>query len=124
MWPMLIFSHILGDYYLQGHKMAINKSSSTFFCGLHSLIYSLCILIPLTIFYPIGLSFGSGVLLGVLIFYSHYIIDRYSLAAKYIQLKGGPEIDHPFYSVIYVAIDNGAHLFLMWMILRFMGFPI
>jgi hypothetical protein len=95
------------------------------YCFIRSFIYTSCICIPIVVLYT---SYFSSIIFGLWlftgIFTSHFYIDKYSLAAKYIQLKGGPEVDHPFYSIIYVAIDNGTHLFLMWMILRFMGFPI
>lgn len=127
---MIIFSHILGDYYFQTQRMAILKGEDSIdgyaHCLIHSIIYSMCIFLPITMFYT---SYFTSVIFGLWlffgIFFSHFYIDKYSLGAKFIKyIKGGPDINHPFYPSIYIIIDNSAHLFLMWMILRFMGFPI
>lgn len=110
----LLLGHVLGDYFFQTHEMATKKSlkgsEGTKWCLIHTIIYSLCVCICMQF-----LWIFPG------IFLSHYFIDRYSLAYKYIMIKGGPNIDNPFFPIIYVIIDNSTHLILMWIYLTYTG---
>lgn len=71
MFPQL-FCHVIGDYFLQSDWMALNKSKKTLPCLIHCLIYTSVFLFLTTNFWQLGL-----------IFLSHFVLDRWSLA-KYI----------------------------------------
>jgi len=107
---LLLIGHWLGDYILQFHEMAIKKTSSNMWCTYHSLVYTLCIISVLgfvwNFIYINPLSW-------LIIFLTHYPIDRYSIGYKIMKLKGGPDFTNPFAPIIYVLIDNGLHLILM-----------
>lgn len=75
MMPQLI-AHLIGDYILQSTWMALRKNKVTWICLLHCLTYTICF-IPLT---------QSWRALGV-IFFTHFLIDRFGLARYVIWLK-------------------------------------
>jgi hypothetical protein len=115
----LILGHILGDYFFQTHWMATNKTKSDLIgyisCFIHCSIYTTCIISCLWFVIPSNyliLSFIG-------IFISHWFIDKYSLAYKYMQWKGGPDFTNPFAPIIYVMIDNTSHIVLMYAFLRY-----
>ncbi len=105
----LVFGHMLGDYFFQTHLMATKKTSSHKWCLIHCAIYTLCV----------ALTIGQilNPLVWLIVFATHYPLDRYSLAYRFMQLKGGPDMSNPFAPIIYVAIDNTAHIALMaWLL--------
>ena len=59
---LLMWAHFIGDFLLQNDKMALNKSKSNLWLGIHSLVYSL----PLVFF-----GFQFAVFNGIF----HYLID-------------------------------------------------
>jgi hypothetical protein len=126
----LILGHLVGDYVFQNTWMAMNKSGSSFKCFIHCLIYtaSVCLIM-----------FDFRISWIVLVFLSHYFIDRYSLADKWLYFfksrslkdflangeKNIPEGDNKwkwnyyglragFTSFVYIATDNTFHLLLMY----------
>jgi len=114
----LLLGHILGDYFFQTHWMAQNKTKPDGFdaCFQHCLIYTFCVMGCLAFVLPANLILYAF----VGIFLSHWFIDRYGLAYKYMQLKGGPDFDNPFAPIIYVVIDNTSHILLMYGYLHYM----
>lgn len=121
----LIF-HLVGDYLTQTHWMAKNKVRSSVVATIHALVYSLPFLL-------IGSVWAWGV-----IFTTHALIDRYSLAKYVIWFKnrctpGGVtwwEARHNFgYPTempawmafwLYVAADNTMHLIINYTALRWL----
>ena len=79
MFLQLIF-HWLGDYILQSDYMALNKTKRALPCVIHCILYTLPFLFLLT--WDIW-----GYEAFCFIFWSHYWIDRYSLARYLIWLK-------------------------------------
>lgn len=118
----LLLGHIVGDYFLQWHWMALQKSKPGMdgvkACMIHSIIYTICIMVCLVFVYPpLTLSWGSAWFLGVTacgIWLSHYPIDRYSLVKIIMYFKGGPDVNNPFAPVIYIFLDNTMHIVLMY----------
>jgi hypothetical protein len=41
----LLVAHMMGDYFFQNTYMAINKTKNSLVCLLHSIIYTLCVII-------------------------------------------------------------------------------
>ncbi|OGF28534.1 hypothetical protein A2331_03160 [Candidatus Falkowbacteria bacterium RIFOXYB2_FULL_34_18] len=121
----LFLGHLLGDYGLQPKKMAYLKSDSGWkgfwVCTLHSLIYTLCIALFVWRFDLMFLS---------LIFLTHWPIDRYSLASKWLDLIKGRtfmeaygskdpfrEFDVGFTCIVYERVDMMFHFILMYLII-------
>lgn len=98
-----ILAHLWGDFVLQGHWMATNKRTSHFAAFIHCLLYSLCFLpfvcvqLPLEEYslwpHPLGLGatcYGTYCVRWLpllVIFGTHFLIDRYGLARYVVWLK-------------------------------------
>lgn len=78
----LVLGHLVGDFLLQGKWMAINKSKSTPVCLLHCVIYTGAVTLAT---WP----FIHGWQWSLLIFLSHFPIDRWSLADRWLQVING-----------------------------------
>ena len=68
--------HLIGDYLLQSGWMATNKAKSHFAAFVHALVYSLPFIL-------IGPSLNAW----LVIFVTHFFIDRYSLAKRVAIVK-------------------------------------
>jgi hypothetical protein len=68
--------HLIGDYLLQSGWMAANKAKSHFAAFVHALVYSLPFIL-------IGPSLNAW----LVIFVTHFFIDRYSLAKRVAIVK-------------------------------------
>jgi hypothetical protein len=126
----LIFGHLVGDYVLQNKWMAMNKSASTLRCAVHCAIYTASVV-------AFTLPVIHGWWWALLIFVSHFPIDRWSLADKWLELingrslrdylaNGNREIPAEmnaanyhalrggFTALVYAMVDNTFHLLIMW----------
>ena len=127
-WLRLLLGHLFGDYLLQGQFLALNKTRSGIsgikWCTLHSLIYTVCVAFFLWTLNPLVIF---------LIFISHWPIDRWSLGEKWLKLIGGRdfkevyrqkgdywEIFLSFGTIVYTVVDNTLHIFLMWLIVKYL----
>lgn len=129
-FAQLIIGHIVGDFLLQNKWMAMNKSASTWKCVVHCLLYTLAVTVTTW-------SSLHSVEWSLLIFASHFPVDRWSLADKWLDFIGGrslpdfilngkkgiPEdmdfenyhaLRGGFHAVVYTMADNGIHLVLMY----------
>jgi len=126
MLDIIILGHLVGDYLLQSKKMALEKTEKSFrgieVCTYHSLYYTVS-------FFVINL-FNKDILhpiISLLLFLSHFFIDRYSLGAKWLKLINGrdfvKEFDSPdkyrdihlgFAILVYAVVDNTIHLLVAW----------
>jgi len=115
----LLLGHILGDYFFQTHWMVTNKTlpgnNGSRACFIHCIIYSYCVLACLIFTLPP--NFVIVAFIGI--FLSHWFIDRYGLAKRYMILKGGPDFTNPFAPIIYIFIDNTSHIVLMYAYLHY-----
>jgi len=127
----LVIGHLIGDYLLQNKWMAMNKSGSSWKCAVHCLVYTAAVA-ALT---WENLHTWQWVLF---IFATHFPIDRWLLADKWLDLIGGRSIrdflfngkrDLPagsfdpenyyvvrggFTAFVYAVTDNTMHLSLMF----------
>jgi len=105
-----ILAHLIGDYLLQSHWMATEKTKQTLAAVVHVLCYSL----PFILLAPTwgALNF---------IFITHFIIDRWRLARFVVWAKNGciwpvtptgyPADVPPWLSVwLLIIADNTLHL--------------
>jgi hypothetical protein len=103
---LLIWLHFLADFVLQNDKMALNKSTSNKWLGIHCLVYT----IPFAV--VIGLKFA--VLNGIL----HFCVDWFtSRATTYLWKK---EKRHEFFVVI--GMDQAIHMSCLYYLYSIM-FP-
>jgi hypothetical protein len=123
----IVLGHLAGDYLFQSKKMALYKSRPGWegakWCLLHCLIYTAVICVFLWTANPLIVG---------LVFLSHYPIDRWSLASKwlkmirgrdflkdYVKKEPGWEIHLVFSCLVYATVDNTMHLILLWMVAMF-----
>lgn len=124
---LALFGHLVGDYFIQTKHMALHKGDKNtrglIACSSHVLLYSLAVCAFLqTINPPVFL----------LIYIPHWIIDRWSLANKWLKLIRGRtfeaaylstekyrEFDIAFTSIVYTVTDNTMHLFSLWLLIKF-----
>ncbi|WP_348269736.1 DUF3307 domain-containing protein [Edaphobacter paludis] len=122
--------HLLGDYVTQSDWMAANKTKASFPAFAHALIYSL----------PFLLLIGSApkpILAGLVIFGTHFLIDRFRLARYVVFAKnflgspwpewsdcsvtGYPSARPAWLAVwLLIAADNTLHLAINYAALRWL----
>ena len=98
----LIVGHMIGDYLFQNSWMALKKTSKTFPCVIHCTIYTLCILIT------------SGWLDWrlLIVFGTHFIMDRFRLAKYWRRFMGDKKEELPY----IILSDNTIHLLTLWVL--------
>ena len=128
LFARIVLGHLAGDYLLQSKAMALKKSekgtSGIFWCTVHCLLYTASVCLFLWTAKP---------LIVTLVFLSHWPIDRWSLASKWLKLIRGRdfvaayqsqdkywEIDVAFSCLVYAVVDNTIHLILLWLITKVM----
>lgn len=125
----LVLGHMVADYMLQTKKMALTKSQPGFtgllWCTVHCLVYTLCVCAFVG---SLNLAFAG------LVFASHFPVDRYSLASKWLKMVGSRdfmaayascekyhEVDLAFSCLVYAVCDNTMHLVALWFLVKYAG---
>ncbi len=119
----LVLGHLVGDYLLQNRAMMMSKSGpgqkGRLICTLHCLLYTFSVCLFL---------WSANPLIVAMIFISHWPIDRWSLADKWMAAihsrRPGityyeEKIDAAFYAIVYAVTDNALHLIIMRMALEY-----
>ena len=126
MFAEVLLGHLVGDYLLQSKSMALGKSEKGWkgigWCGIHCLIYTASVCLFL---------WTADPLIFILVFLSHWPIDRWSLASWWLKLIRGRSIVAAYYSkdefrdvdlsfsvLVYTVADNTMHLILLWLIIK------
>ena len=126
MFAEIVLGHLTGDYLLQSKAMALKKTEKGFkgiiWCTFHCLIYTASVCLFLWTINP---------LIIILVFISHWPIDRWSLASIWLKIIRGRnfiaayqstekyhEIDLTFSCLVYAVVDNTMHLILLWLIIK------
>ncbi len=123
----LIFGHLVGDFMFQNNWMAMNKGGNTLKCLVHCIIYTLVVM---------AFTGSWTWLAAFVVFNSHFWIDRFSLADKWLQLINGRSLtdflkngyknvtsnNHHvlrggFTSVVYTVVDSTMHLLILYYLL-------
>lgn len=118
----LLFGHFIGDFFFQTKEMANNKYlsgwKSFWWCNIHVVVYTITVAVFAGVYSP---EFIVGV------FMPHWIIDRYSLAYRWMKIIGrsymleSPKpIDTSFGAIIYVVTDQTLHFICLYLILKFL----
>lgn len=124
----LFLGHLVGDYLLQPREMALKKSEKSWrgaiVCAVHSAVYtaSVCFFLG---------NFHWPML--ILVFFSHYPVDRWSLGSAWLKLVRGRnfftaladrkeyyEVDVAFSCLVYERVDLCLHLLALYAITRFL----
>lgn len=71
-----LLAHLIGDYVLQSHDMAVNKTKNSYWALYHAIMYSL----------PFVLLTHNLITL-LIICITHFLIDRFRLAIYITKLK-------------------------------------
>jgi hypothetical protein len=134
----LLLGHLLGDYVFQTNWMAMNKSASTWKCLVHCWVYTAWVFV-FTIPFISG-GWLMGVLWFLFIFASHFPIDRWSLADKWMKFIDGRSLSEfmekgyknipfedyddrfghyyalraGFTALCYAVVDNTFHLLIIF----------
>lgn len=147
----LLIGHLLGDYVFQTEFMAVNKSKKGMDgfspCMAHCIVYSFCVAFCVlmggwrTVFYTMASpesKFALSLFVAMLVvFITHYPIDRYGLASKWLRTIGQSDFESVkispnltdeekvlrryFIAPVYMVVDNTLHIFLMWLVFSFLG---
>jgi hypothetical protein len=114
-----IVLHLLGDYIFQNDWMAQNKTKQTLPALIHALVYSLPFLLIT--------SWKAW----IVIFITHFLIDRFRLAVYWIKLVnwnwkstnfGYGEQTPMFMSIwLMIIIDNTFHLLINYLSITYLG---
>jgi hypothetical protein len=125
MFQMLL-GHLVGDYMLQNKWMALTKSKTTlegwFAAMVHCWIYTFAVCLFMG-------NFDLGWI--IIVFNSHFWIDKFALGEKYKKLIGSSTlkefvhrgespitrreiVEGGFASLTYTITDNTMHILLMW----------
>ena len=116
-----IVAHLVGDYLLQSHWMATQKTRSSFAAAAHAVAYTL----------PFALLTSSVVCLAA-IFASHFVLDRWRIARFVVWFKNGArgpvtatgyaDDVPPWLAVwLFVAADNTLHLLCNGVAIAWLG---
>lgn len=128
----LLFGHLVGDFLLQNKWMALSKGNNSWRCLVHCIVYTASVCALTGIWAPIWIG---------LVFLSHYPIDRWSLADKWLDLINGRSLEDfmingkrnmpkyiitmdawehyiilrgGFTALVYAVVDNTMHLGIMY----------
>ena len=122
----ILIGHLIGDYFLQNDWLALSKNKHTglgwLTCTVHCILYTLAVCaITRTLEIPWV----------VLVFLSHFIIDKFGLPEKYLKAINGRSLERfmnnkdnakysphiglrcGFTTLVFVVVDNTMHLILM-----------
>ncbi len=119
----MILAHLLGDYVFQTDFMARNKTKSSSVAALHAAMYTFVLAAVLATEFQVSTETTEVFALKLLVvFITHFLMDRYSLARRWMQLdfvdqKGFAESMKPWSTII---IDNTGHL----CVLAFLWHPV
>lgn len=132
----LFFGHMVGDYFLQNSWMAFHKKVSHLPCFVHCIVYTTSVCLFLQIGNFIHYASFKFVITALIVFASHWFIDRYELVDTWFRLlnirswngfsgtledyaKVYDSVIISFGALVYVAVDNTLHLLIMFFSLKY-----
>lgn len=113
-----IIGHLVGDYLLQNDWMAKNKTSDSLVCAVHCTLWTAAV----AEFGQIGdLTGWSALVVGLWLFGTHFLLDRFRLAPKSMRYTGQLEFFKQFAPWAGVMVDNTWHLVTIWVAWRYLN---
>jgi hypothetical protein len=125
MMTELLLGHLVGDYLLQNKWMALTKSKNTAEGWLAAFVHCVIYTIAITMFMQ-----NFDWLWIVIVFNSHFWIDKFALGERYKNLIGSSTlkefvhrngqisrreiVEGGFAALTYTITDNTLHILLMW----------
>lgn len=134
MWFEMVLGHLVGDYLVQNQWMALNKSKNTWTGWLAAIVH--CVIYTAMVTTAIH---NWDLLWIVIVFFSHFFIDKFSLAEKYMHYVKGfgmkdyvkkelfcekvkaksninryDVLEGGFTSLVYTVTDNTMHIIIMY----------
>lgn len=126
----LLVGHVFGDFWLQPKWMAMKKGAGTKVCIIHCLVYTAAVS-------ALTLYDVRSIWWPLYVFATHFPIDRWSLADKWLKAIDGrslpdfiqngstgvpdklPFLNYvvlrgAFTGAVYTIVDNSMHFVLMW----------
>ena len=106
----LILGHLIGDYIVQNDWMAANKTSRSWPCTVHCLLYTLACAATCFWFLPWWAY--------PVIFAAHWPVDRFRLAGRWMRNVSGQHAfaTGPMSPWSIVVVDNTLHLTVLFML--------
>lgn len=112
----LLVAHLIGDYLFQTDDMAANKKSSILWCLAHVLTYTLCVFVYVTCV-AYGTQPAPAVTFGwrdyAAIAGSHFLLDHFGLASKYMQVMGQQSFAKNLAPWSTIVVDNTFHVLVL-----------
>lgn len=116
-----LVAHMIGDYFLQPHSWAIEKTRNSLIAALHAITYTATF---------VFITESSLALLVILI--THFIIDRFRLARYVTWFKNGmnfpltatgfPERTPPYLATwLLIIMDNLMHIICNGLAIYYLG---
>ena len=106
----LLCGHLVGDYIFQNDWMASRKTSESYACLVHCIVYTVSLLVFAGDFVGIWIPMVAGVI--------HFPIDRWRLARRFMGWNGQEAFaSGSFAPWSIIVVDNTIHLvtlFVLW----------
>jgi hypothetical protein len=114
-----VLAHTVGDYILQSHWMATEKTKNSIAAAIHAVTYTLPFLFITQAVVPLAIICGT-----------HFLVDRFRLARFVVWLKNGPwkpltatgyQDDAPPWLSVWLLIiaDNILHVVINGLALKY-----
>lgn len=115
-----VLAHVIGDYLLQSHWMATEKTKNSVAAALHAVTYTLPFLFITQAILPLAIICGT-----------HFLIDRFRLARFVVWFKNGPrkpltatgyQDDVPAWLSVWLLIiaDNIIHVLVNGLAIKYL----
>lgn len=107
----LLLGHLIGDYILQNDWQAQNKTKSTWPCLVHCVLYTCAVAFCAPWLSPEALG---------LVFVTHFLMDRWRLAAAWMDLVGQRGFKEHLAPWSVIVVDNTWHLATLYAVARWL----
>lgn len=113
----MLLGHLVGDYIFQTDFLAQNKTTRSWVCLVHCLLYTFAVAVFCYAWFPLwGYAFVCGV---------HFPIDRFGLAHWWMQGSGQAAFSDksgPFWPWSVIMVDNISHLLTLYAVAKVAGY--
>jgi hypothetical protein len=116
MFSWLLLGHLLGDWLLQNDWMARGKRQGLItLAGMaHFITYTIMILIMVWLYNQRSLNLGLAVVVGGIVFVSHWLIDATNLVQGWMRFYGQSDRE-----MMRIMVDQTLHLLTLGLLTLF-----